>query len=70
VLHGRSEPRITLTYPALDSSRIVAFLVSGAGKRDMLDKLLSGDTSVPAGRLQPVGDIIWFADRAAAGRWC
>jgi 6-phosphogluconolactonase len=70
VPHGRSEARITLTYPALNSSRVLAFLVSGEGKRDILDRLLSGDTSLPAGRLQPVGDIIWFADRAAAGRWC
>jgi 6-phosphogluconolactonase len=70
VPHGRSEPRISLTYPALDSSRVVIFLVAGAGKRDMLDRLLSGDKSVPAGRLQPIGDIIWFADREAAGRWC
>jgi 6-phosphogluconolactonase len=70
VPHGRPEPRISLTYPALNSSRVVIFIVTGAGKRDMLDKLLSGDKSVPAGRLQPIGDIIWFADRDAAGRWC
>jgi 6-phosphogluconolactonase len=28
------EPRITLTYPALESSALILFLVSGAGKRD------------------------------------
>src|SRR5262249_39074698 len=58
VPHGRPEPRISLTYPALDSSRVVMFLVAGAGKRDILDRLLSGDKSVPAGRLQPIGEII------------
>ncbi len=67
--HGRPEQRITLTYPALESSRVVAFLVSGESKRAILDELLSGGSDVPAAHLKPVGDVIWFADRAAAGRW-
>ena len=66
---GREEERITLTYPALDSSGVVAFLVSGEGKRDILDKILSGETNFPAAHIRPVGEVIWFADRAAAGRW-
>ena len=66
---GRAEERVTLTYPALDSSKVVAFLVSGEGKRDILDKILSGDTGFPAAHIRPQGDVIWFADRAAAGRW-
>ncbi len=69
VPHGRPQPRLSLTYPALDSSRIVAFLVAGDAKRDILDSVLSGDTSVPAGRIRPIGDVIWFVDKAAAGRW-
>jgi 6-phosphogluconolactonase len=48
---------------------VVAFLVAGEEKREILDRVLSGDTTVPAGRIRPVGEIIWFADRAAAGRW-
>lgn len=67
--HGRPEERITLTYPALDSSRVVAFLVSGKGKRDILDAVLSGGSSVPAAGIKPVGEVIWFLDRDAAGRW-
>jgi len=66
---GREEERVTLTYPALDSSAVVAFLVSGKGKRDILDKILSGETDFPAAHIRPVGEIIWFTDRAAAGRW-
>jgi 6-phosphogluconolactonase len=66
---GRVEERITLTYPALDSSGVVAFLVSGEGKRDILDKILSGDESFPAAHIRAQGEVIWFADRAAAGRW-
>ncbi len=70
VTEGRPEPRITLTYPVLDSARVVAVLVSGAGKRAMLDAVLSGtERDVPAARLRPLGRLIWLADRAAAGRW-
>ncbi|HWD36495.1 MAG TPA: 6-phosphogluconolactonase [Casimicrobiaceae bacterium] len=69
VAHGRPQARITLTYPALESSRLVVFLLQGEGKRAILDRLLSGDDTLPAGRLRPVGDVFWFVDRAAAGRW-
>ena len=66
---GRTEERVTLTYPALDASRVVAFLVSGESKREILDKILSGETDFPAAHIRPEGQVIWFADRAAAGRW-
>jgi len=69
VPQGREEERITLTSPALDSSSVVAFLVAGAGKREILDKILSGDTSFPASQIRAQGEVIWFADREAAGRW-
>ena len=36
VSHGRPEVRITLTYPAIESSRRVAFLVAGEEKGDDL----------------------------------
>jgi len=61
------EPRITLTYPALNSSRRVAFLVEGAGKRAILARLLAGDADLPAARVQPVGEVIVFADAGAVG---
>ncbi len=70
VTEGRPEARITLTYPVLESARAVVFLVSGAGKRAMLDAILSGEErDAPAARLRPQGRLIWLADRAAAGRW-
>ncbi|HVB67709.1 MAG TPA: 6-phosphogluconolactonase [Acetobacteraceae bacterium] len=70
VTEGRPEARITLTYPVLESARAVVFLVSGAGKRAMLDAILSGEErDVPAARLRPQGRLVWLADRAAAGRW-
>jgi len=60
------EPRITLTYPALGSSRSVAFLVTGARKREILARVLAGDETLPAVRVHAIGDTSWFADRAAA----
>jgi 6-phosphogluconolactonase len=67
VIGAKPEPRLTLTYPVLDSSRIVAFLVAGAGKRAILARALAGDTQLPAVGVKPVGDLIWFTDKAAAG---
>jgi 6-phosphogluconolactonase len=59
------EARITLTYPALESSREVAFLVSGAVKHAMLARIQAGSADVPAARIRPVGRLHWFVDRAA-----
>lgn len=65
VIHGRPEPRITLTYPALESSRHTAFLVAGGDKRGALSRALAGDQALPAARIRPVGDVTWFVDEAA-----
>jgi 6-phosphogluconolactonase len=59
-------PRVTLTFPVLESCRASVFLVSGAGKRETLRRVLSGE-DLPAARLKPQGPLIWFADEAAAG---
>jgi len=60
-----AEPRITLTYPALESSRQVAFLVCGSDKRAILTRLLNDDAELPAARLRPAGPCHVFADAAA-----
>jgi 6-phosphogluconolactonase len=67
VAHGRPEERISLTYPVLESSRNIAFLITGAEKTAMMRAVRDGDASVPAGRLRTTARIEWFADRAAAG---
>jgi len=68
VSHGRPEVRITMTYPAIDSSRSVAFLVAGREKAAILNTIRGGDSALPAARVRPVGDLIWFVDKAAAGQ--
>ena len=67
VAHGRPEVRITLTYPAIESSRHVAFLLQGQTKAAIFAEIRSGRSTVPAAQVHPAGDITWFADRAAAG---
>ena len=58
-------PRITLTFPALASSRSVLFLVNGAGKRDALRRLAAGE-DLPARHVESAGRLTWYIDREAA----
>lgn len=56
--------RMTLTYPALGRADQLLWLVTGTDKRDALSKLLAGDGSIPAGRVQATRSLI-MADEAA-----
>ncbi|MSO42561.1 MAG: 6-phosphogluconolactonase [Solirubrobacterales bacterium] len=58
--------RMTLTYPELARARRVLWIVTGEEKREPLAKLLGGDPSIPAGRVE-VGDSLIVADAAAVG---
>ena len=57
--------RMTLTYPALARADQLLWLITGADKRDPLAKLLAGDGSIPAGRVQAARSLV-LADAAAA----
>jgi len=59
--------RMTLTYPMIDRSRELLWLVTGESKVEPLQKLLAGDPSIPAGRVRAARSLI-VADRAAAGK--
>jgi 6-phosphogluconolactonase len=67
VSHGRPEVRVTMTYPTIESSRRVAFLVAGREKAKIFDAIRGGNSRVPAAQVRPVGELIWFVDRFAAG---
>src|SRR6267142_800599 len=43
--------RMTLTFPMLNRSRRILWLVTGSEKVDMLARLRAGDRSIPAGRV-------------------
>jgi len=66
VIGAKAEARITLTYPALDSSRDLAFVVTGREKREVVARAQAGDRTIPAGVIRPIGRRHWFTDRAAA----
>jgi 6-phosphogluconolactonase len=57
--------RMTLTYPGLARADEIIWLVSGADKRDALTKLLAGDLSIPASRVEAKRSTI-LADASAA----
>jgi 6-phosphogluconolactonase len=59
--------RMTLTYPMLDRSRRILWVVTGAEKVEMLKRLQNGDNSIPAGRIFRETAFV-LADQAAAGK--
>ncbi len=58
--------RMTLTYPELHRTRRLLWVITGEEKAEALRKLLARDPSIPAGRVDPGGDSLILADRAAA----
>jgi 6-phosphogluconolactonase len=59
--------RMTLTYPIINRSRRVLWLVTGSEKTGMLARLQARDVSLPAGRVSSDHAVV-LADRAAAGQ--
>jgi 6-phosphogluconolactonase len=58
--------RMTLTYPILNRSRRILWLITGLDKAQMLARLQRGDTSIPAGRIRQAQALV-LTDRDAAG---
>ena len=59
--------RMTLTYPILDRSRRILWVVTGVEKAAMLSRLIAADASIPAGRVRQDRALV-LADRAAMAR--
>jgi 6-phosphogluconolactonase len=68
--------RVSLTFPTLNRTRAVWFVVTGEEKADAVSRALADDGDVhdtPARGISPAprdgaGETIWFLDLAAAGR--
>ena len=63
--------RMTLTYPMINRSRRILWLVTGSEKAVMLPRLYSADASIPAGRVRQDRALV-LADQPAAaalGEW-
>jgi 6-phosphogluconolactonase len=66
--HYEPLERLTLTFPALNRSRLVVFLVLGASKADALAAIDGGD-DLPAAHVRPEhGKVVWIVDEAAASK--
>lgn len=57
-------PRISLTLPALASSREILFQVAGAAKKAIAARAMH-ETDLPAHRVRSQGETIWMFDEAA-----
>jgi 6-phosphogluconolactonase len=58
--------RMTLTYPVINRSRKILWLVTGADKIDALKKLRAGDSSIPGGRIAQENATL-LAEQASVG---
>jgi 6-phosphogluconolactonase len=47
----RGHRRMTLTFPALERAEAIIWIVSGAKKAPMVERLLAADPTIPAGRV-------------------
>jgi len=66
IYQGRQ--RLTLTYPLINRARKILWLITGTEKREMLQRLLDKDLSIPAGRISQEHAIV-LADKEATGFW-
>lgn len=62
-----AHPRLTFTYPVLNGARATAFLVGGEDKREIVERIVAGDESLPAARVRAPLTVL-LTDEAAAPR--
>lgn len=60
--------RVSMTYPILNNSGVIMFLVSGSGKASILHEILEGEPGrYPAQQIQPAdGTVFWLIDGQVA----
>lgn len=68
---GTGPERITLTFPVINRSAAILFLVTGEDKAPVIETVLgkkNNQAALPVQQVQPVqGQITWFLDKKAAG---
>jgi len=52
--------RLTMTLPLINRGANVWFLVVGASKEEIFRRVISGDKTLPAALVRPVGHLRWF----------
>ena len=56
--------RMTLTYPLLNAAKQILWIVTGSEKKEMVQRMLQQDPSIPAGRIQQENALL-LVDQAA-----
>lgn len=64
-VQGKDHPRVTLTYPVLESTRDVVMIAGGAPRQAALRGWAKGDAGLPLTALHPARGITLFADADA-----
>jgi 6-phosphogluconolactonase len=65
-LGNNPHERMTLTYAGIARTHLVLVTIMGEEKHDALKRVVEGDETAPASRIE-AERIVWIADRAAAG---
>lgn len=58
-------PRITMTFPLINSSRKILFLISGQEKKMIMERIQSSSANIaeiPAAGIAPDGELIWHVE--------
>lgn len=58
--------RMTLTFPVLSDARQVLWFVLGPGKAAMVRRLVDGDPTIPAGKVEPSRALLLLDPSAAS----
>lgn len=61
--------RISITYPVINNARNIWFMVTGANKQKIVDRIFyhpSETDPLPVERIKPKGDVVWYLDRDAS----
>ncbi len=58
--------RVSLTMPVINAARRVLMLVGSGEKAPMVRRAVEGDHTIPAGRLDPAGELVWLVTEDAA----
>ena len=56
--------RMTLTYPLINAAKQILWIVTGSEKREMVQRMLQQDSSIPAGNIQQKNALL-MVDKAA-----
>jgi len=60
-------PRYSFSLALINAAPVVAFFVGGAGKREILERVLAGDETLPAARVRGPETVILADEASAAG---